>query len=172
MSLIYVDSGNRDNLDPADGWGDVPEADRPLWSRYMVDHMPWFPGAVIMNYIAPGVMNGGTRAPQIWKDTARALHAVGFTPVDYYLLATLVTVRGRFRDELDVQRHAHLFELWPDEKRVGNFRFIPSAWTPWLEKVRAGESPRRAVEYILTGGKPRAMGALITRGEPTRTVGD
>ena len=170
MSLIYVDSGTDDNLDPADGWGDVPEADRPLWSRYMVDYMPWFPGAVIMNYIAPGVMNGGTRAPQIWKDAARALHAAGFTPADYYLLATLVT--GRFRNELDVRRHARLFELWPDEKRASNFRFTPSAWKPWLEKVRAGESPSRAVEHILTGGRPPAMGTLVTRGERTRVVGD
>lgn len=115
-------------------------------------------------------MNGGTRAPQIWKDTARALHAAGFTPAEYYLLATLV--HGRFRTTLDVHRHAHLFELWPDEKRVGNFRFTPSAWKPWLEKVRAGESPLRAVEHILTGGKPPVMGGLVTRGEPTRVIGD
>lgn len=151
MSLIYVETGAHDDLDPDDGWGDVPEADRPLWSRYMVDYMPWFPGAVIMNYVAPGVMNGGTRAPQIWKDTAHALHAVGFTPADYYLLATLV--RGRFRTTLDVRRHAHLFELWPDEERVGNFRFTPSAWKPWLERVRAGESPMRAVGQVLTGAR-------------------
>ena len=170
MSLIYVDSGADDNLDPADGWDDVPEADRPLWSRYMVDYMPWFPGAIIMNYIAPGVMDGGTRAPQLWKDTARALHDAGFTPADYYLLATLL--KGHLGDKLDVHRHAHLFELWPDKDRAGNFRLTPSAWKPWLERVRAGESPRRAVEHILTGGRPLAMGTLVTRGEQPREVGD
>ncbi|MGO3660906.1 hypothetical protein [Microbacterium gubbeenense] len=170
MFLISADFGASDKLDPVEGWGDVPEADRPLWSRYLLDYMPWFPGPVIMNYVAPGVTNGGTRAPHVWKDTARNLHAVGFTPADYYLLAVLM--KECFGTQLDVQRHAHLFELWPDAKRAGMFRFTPSAWKPWLEKVRAAESPRRAVQYMLTDGRPPALGSLTVEGRGTRVISD
>ena len=151
MSLIVVGSEHNDELHPDEGWGDVPVADRPLWSRYMVDHLPWFPGVTVMIHVAPGVMNGGTRAPQIWKDAARALHAAGFTPAEYYLLAELIESSI---DTLDVNRHAQLFELWPTdgERRPRAFRLNPVRWVPWLEKVRAGESPRRALEGILRGG--------------------
>lgn len=168
MSLIYVDSGERDELDPNDGWGGVPEADRALWSRYMVDHLPWFPGTTIMAHMAPGVMNGNTRAPRVWKDTARALHAVGFTPHLYYLLAELL------RDAaLDVHEHAHLFELWPTRERGPlQFRLTPSAWIPWLERVTNGESPRRALHHILAGGNPTPLGAYVRPDGLRRTIGD
>lgn len=168
MSLINVESGEADGLHPVDGWGDVPVADRALWSGYMVDHLPWFPGVIVMCHMAPGVMNGNTRAPRVWKDTARALHAVGFTPADYYLLSELLKSSI---DELDVSRHARLFELWPTSGERGprTFRLNPTRWAPWLEKVRAGESPRRALDWILSSGKPRAMGGLFPAdgGAPT-----
>ncbi|MGY5764305.1 hypothetical protein ACXET9_03760 [Brachybacterium sp. DNPG3] len=150
MSLIMIDADGVDALHPDHGWGDVPVADRPLWSRYMVDHLPWFPGAGAMSLMAPGVMNGGTRAPQAWKDAARALHAAGFTPAEYYLLAELLRSRINM---LDPARHALLFEQWPTdgERRPRTFRLAPERWVPWLEEVRAGESPRRALGEILRG---------------------
>ncbi|MTE23213.1 hypothetical protein [Microbacterium sp. ZXX196] len=156
MSLIVVESGAADELHPADGWGDVPAADRPLWSRYLADHLPWFPGVSAMARLVPGVTNGGTRAPQLWKDTARSLHAAGFTPADYYLLAELL---GSRIDALDVTRHAPLFELWPTDgdRRPRTFRLNARRWTPWLEAVRAGESPRRALERILFAQGPQSV---------------
>lgn len=160
MSLIVIGSDGADNLHPSDGWGDIPVEDRPLWSRYMVDHAPWFPGVTAMIHIAPGVMNGNTRAPQIWKDTARALRAVGFTPAEYYLLAELIKSR---LGALDVHRHAALFELWPTDGERGPraFRLTPSRWVPWLEKVRGGESPRRALDAVLADGDPAPMGGFV-----------
>lgn len=116
MSFELIGPGDPDPLDPSDGWGDVPVADRPLWSRYMVDHLPWFPGVTVMNLVVPGVMNGGTRAPRIWKDAARGLHAQGFTPLQYYLLATLLR-QALAAGELDERIHAPLFEQWFDERR-------------------------------------------------------
>lgn len=157
-----------DGMTPSEGWGDVPVADRALWSRYMMDHLPWFPGALVMAHIAPGVMNGNTRAPQVWKDTARALHAVGFTPADYYLLAELL--KGRL-DALDLHRHAVLFEQWPTDgtRRPRIFRLNPTRWVPWLTEVRAGESPRRAFERILADGHPAPIAVIYPTdgGAPT-----
>ncbi|MBV0895154.1 hypothetical protein [Microbacterium sp. NC79] len=169
MSLIVIGGQGADELHPVEGWGDVPVADRPLWSRYMVDHLPWFPGVTVMIHVAPGVMNGNTRAPKIWKDTARGLHAVGFTPADYYLLVELITHRI---DQLDVNRHAPLFELWPtnDERRPRIFRLNPTRWVPWLEQVRAGESPSRAVDWVLTDGNPRPLGALYPANGDAPTI--
>ncbi|WP_156761053.1 hypothetical protein [Microbacterium karelineae] len=172
MSLINVDSGDRDDLDPHDGWGDVPEADRPLWSRYMIDHLPWFPGAVIMAHLAPGLLNGNTHAPKTWKDTARALHAAGFTPAQYYLLAELL--KSEFtRGTLDIRAHAHLFELWPHERRGPiQFRLNAHAWAPWLERVAAGESPRRALQHVLRGGHLPPLGGLLHPDGTLETIGD
>ncbi|MGO1266874.1 MAG: hypothetical protein ACTMIY_09615 [Microbacterium gubbeenense] len=168
MSLIVIGTEGTDELHPADGWGDVPVADRPLWSRYMVDHLPWFPGVTVMIHMAPGVMHGNTRAPQIWKDAARALDAAGFAPADYYLLAELLKSQI---ERLDVNRHAPLFELWPTdgERRPRTFRLNPVRWVPWLEKVHAGESPRRALDWILSDGHPAPMGGLypLNGGAPT-----
>ena len=163
MSVIVVGSGETDGLHPVDGWGDVPFFDRPLWSRYMVDHLPWFPGVTVMVMIAPGVMNGNTRAPKVWKETAQALHAAGFFPVDYYLLAELIKSRLELLDE---SRHASLFEQWPtDGKRHPRiFRLNAMRWVPWLEKVRAGESPRRALEWMLSDGDPEPLGGLYSTG--------
>ncbi|MGF3054659.1 hypothetical protein ACQUSY_11980 [Microbacterium sp. YY-03] len=170
MSLIVIGREGADELHPTDGWGDVPVADRPLWSRYMVDHLPWFPGVTVMNYVAPGVMNGNTRAPQIWKETARGLHAAGFTPADYYLLSELIMSS---LETIDMNRHAPLFELWPtsNERRPRIFRLNPTRWVPWFEKVRAGESPRRALEWVLADGKPAPMGGLYpTNGGPATII--
>ena len=168
MSEFEAASGSIDELNSEDGWGDVPVTDRPLWSRYMVDHLPWFPGVIVMVHLAPGVMNGGTRAPQVWKDTARSLHAAGFAPADYYLLAELIKDRI---DVLDVHRHAALFDLWPTDGTRGPrvFRLNAGRWLPWLEDVRAGESPRRALERILYDGELAPIGGLYPRdgGAPT-----
>lgn len=159
MSLIVIGQDGADDLHPSEGWGDVPEADRPLWSRYMVDHCPWFPGVTVMLHLVPGVMNGGTRAPKIWKDHAQALHAAGFTPAKWYLLAELITGA---KSQLDVHRHAPLFDLWPDpERRTSAFRINPVRWVPWLDQVRAGESPRRAHEWVLTDGDPEPFAGWV-----------
>ena len=170
MSLFFSGSQGADKLHPVDGWGEVPVTDRKLWSRYMVDHLPWFPGVTVMVHIAPGVMGGNTRAPQIWKDAARALHAVGFTPADYYLLAELIKSRI---ETLDVNRHAQLFEVWPTggERGPRTFQLNPELWVSWLDQVRAGGSPRRALDWVLSDGNLSPMGGLYTQdGEATTIV--
>lgn len=169
MSHFLAGPTGSDDLHPARGWGDVPIADRPLWSRYMVDHTPWFPGVTVMVHIAPGVLNGNTRAPRIWKDTAQALHAAGFTPAEYYLLSEIIESR---LDAFDVHRHAALFELWPTERTRGPraFRLNPTRWVPWLERVRAGESPRRALDWLLADGEPAPLGGWYPTDGGTPTI--
>lgn len=138
--------------DPHDGWGDVPVADRPRWTRTFIDHLPWFPGVAMFALCPPGVTDGRASAPPIWKDAAKALHAAGFAPADYYLLAELLASR---LDLLDADRHSGLFELWPTDARFRSFRLRPARWVPWLEAVRAGESPRLALEGVLGVPLPR-----------------
>ena len=138
--LIFVSGpheGTRDNLHPVEGWGDVPETDRPLWSRYMVDHCPWFPGVGLMNFVAAGVVNGGTRAPKIWKDAAIALHRAGFTPMHYYVLAQLLRDE-RTRGRLNEDAHGHLFEEW-FQAPFNSFRLYAPAWKPWVEGLKGAE---------------------------------
>ncbi|MGO2932498.1 hypothetical protein [Microbacterium sp.] len=171
ISLVGSGAGAADDLNPAEGWGEVPEADRPLWSRYMVDHCPWFPGVTVMNFIAGGVMNGGTRAPKIWKDTAADLHRAGFTPMQYYLLAELLS-GARKNGDLDESAHGHLFEQWFQGSPTF-FRLAAEAWKPWLERLERAESPRRALTHILSPGNVPPLGTLIYKtGEPTRVVSD
>lgn len=158
MSLSLIGPGEADTLDPTDGWGEVPDADRPLWSRYMVDHLPWFPGVTAMNYVAPGVTNGGTRAPKIWKDTAQGLHRAGFTPMHYYLLAELVAAAWKNGD-LDEDAHAHLFEQWFTGP-FGSFRLEAEKWKPWLGRLARSESPRRALQHMLHGEDLPPLGTL------------
>ena len=120
-----------------------------------------------MLWMAPGVMHGRTRAPRVWKADARAVHAAGFTPADYYLLAELIT--GSI-EKLDAERHERLFTQWPKSysRNLRVFRLQAEAWMPWLEKVRAGESPRRALEWVLTDGNPEPLGGFYQTngGEP------
>lgn len=164
MSLTLITPSGSDFLHPVEGWGDVPEADRPLWSRYMVEYLPWFPGITSMRYMAGGVMNGNTRAPKLWKETAQELHAAGFTPADYYLLSALLELES---DLLDEERHAKLFIEWPKQitRRTRRFRLAVDQWVPWLEQVRAGESPADALEKILQGDKLKPIGTPPSLGE-------
>lgn len=173
MSLTIVGPGEPDELDPTDGWGDVPDEDRPLWSRYMLDHLPWFPGITVMSFIAPGVVNGGTRAPRIWKDTARAVHAAGFTPIQYYLLAELLK-EARERGDLNESAHGYLFEEWFTENRGPvTFRLAPEAWRPWLDRLESAESPHRALQHMLRGEELPPIAMLISSsGEVERVTND
>lgn len=167
MSYEIVSAdGTHDRLSPTEGWGDVPVESRAQWSRYMVDFTPWFPGVNAMVRLAPGVLHGNTRAPRAWKQVARDLHAVGFTPTDYYLLCQ--DLDGlRKSGYLNPDDHGHLFTQW--STREPGWGLIPdaAAWAPWIEHVRAGRSPRRATSYILLGGPPPPMGYLagITVGD-------
>ncbi len=162
MSLEIISDSGSDDLDPTGGWGDVPKADRPLWSRYMVDHLPWFPGVTVMCFMAPGVMNGNTRAPEIWKQTAQDLHAAGFTPLSYYLLAELLKSKHH-GSILDQTTHGHLFDTWfTAGDRPTTFRLAATAWKPWLEHVADGESPRRALEHMLKGEKLAPLGTVVS----------
>ncbi len=148
MHFELITPNGSDDLDQIIGWGDVPIEDRPLWSRYMVDHSPWFPGTTAMAHIAPGVINGGTRAPKVWKQTAQELHQAGFTPANYYLLAELLT-SPRFQAELNEAEHSHLFKSWFGVRM--EFRLAAEEWEPWLERLAKGESPRRALQHMLKG---------------------
>lgn len=174
MSQFLVSGNATDDLDPSTGWGEVPLKDRPLWSRYMVDHLPWFPGVTLMARMAPGVMNGGTRAPRVWKQTAEELHKAGFTPADYYLLAELL-MSADVQAELDEAEHGHLFHRWFDARRkFTTFRLAAEAWKPWLERLADGESPQRALEHILKGDVLPPLGSItaVSTGEVTRVSND
>ena len=142
----------------SDGWGGVPEADRPLWSRYMLDHCPWFPGATIMTFIADGIINGGTRAPQVWKETAQELHGAGFTPLRYFLLAELLS-GARKKGELVQEAQGHLFKQWYQEPFPA-FQLEAQAWKPWLERLQQAQSPIRALSHMLHGAKRAPLGVL------------
>lgn len=154
--LIDVESGFSDDLSPTDWWGDVPDADRSMWSRYMLDYCPWFPGVTMMGLVAPGVLNGGTRAPRRWKQLAQRLVAVGFTPTDYYLLCQDLAIRLA-RDQITEERHGRLFDRW-GTGRFWGFEPNATAWSCWPLHIRAGRSPRRATDYVLSDGTPRPMG--------------
>ena len=137
-----------DALDATIGWGDVPIEDRPLWSHYMIDHKPWFPGSNAMAHMAPARRKNGHRAPKDWKQTAQELHQAGFTPANYYLLAELLT-SPRFQAELNEAEHSHLFKSWFGVRM--EFRLAAEEWEPWLERLAKGESPRRALQHMLKG---------------------
>ncbi len=164
-------TGTSDNVDPTDGWGEVPEADRPLWSRYMLDHCPAFPGATIMNFIAGSVVKGGTRVPQSWKDTAEELHNAGFSPIQYFLLAELLT-GARKQGELQATLHGHLFKQWFGDP-YPDFRLNADAWRPWLERLHQAQSPSRALSHILHGWNLPPLGTVrFTKGGNTQVVSD
>lgn len=155
----------------SDGWGVVPENDRPLWSRYMLDYCPWFPGATIMTLISDGIINGGTRAPQVWKETAQELHSAGFTPIRYFLLAELLS-GARKKGELDQEAHGHLFKQWYQDPFPA-FRLEAEAWKPWLERLKQAQSPIRALSHMLHGEKLSPMGMVVSySGERMRIVSD
>lgn len=171
IHLVGPGDGGADDLDPTDGWGDVPEADRPLWSRYMLDHCPWFPGPTIMTLIAGGVVDGGTRAPQAWKEAAAELHSAGFTPIHYFLLAELLS-GARKQGDLDEASHGHFFKQWFKEPFPA-FRLDAEAWRPWLERLEQAQSPSRALKHMLHGSNLPPLGTVTySSGEPTRVVSD
>lgn len=153
--LINVADGSADDLSPTEGWGDVPPADRPLWSRYMLDYCPWFPGVTTMIFVAPGVLSGGTRAPRPWKDLAQKFHVAGFTPVDYYLLCQDLDLRLE-RGSLSEEAHGRFFATWGRGRQWG---FVPRVelWSEWPRHVRSGRSPRRATDYVLSDGSPEPL---------------
>ncbi|GAA1193740.1 MULTISPECIES: hypothetical protein [Brevibacterium] len=166
-----VGASTSNHRKPSDGWGAVPEDDRPLWSRYMLDYCPWFPGATVMTLIADGIVNGGTRAPQVWKETAQELHGAGFTPLRYFLLAELLS-GARKKGELDEEAHGHLFKQWYQEPCPA-FRLEAQAWKPWLERLKQAQSPIRALSHMLHGAKQAPLGMVISlSGAPTRIVSD
>jgi len=166
MHSLIDAAGGSDDLSPTEGWGAVPEGDRPLWSRYMLDYMPWFPGVTMMTFVAPGVLNGGTGAPLRWKRLAQRLHAVGFTPTDYYLLCQDLDVR-RERGRLTEEAHGRFFDVW-GRGRFWGFEPRTELWAPWPAHVRAGRSPRRATDYVLSDGTPSPLGHHIA---PQGTIG-
>lgn len=151
-----------DPATPDESWGDVPEADRNTWSRYFLDYLPWFPGPVVMSMLAPRVLEGGTFKQ--FARPARELYEVGFTPTDYYLLCQDLHIRDA-RGVLDRERHGHLFREWRSEI-VRFFVLEAEEWREWPALVRAGRSPRRATEHVLTGGNPLPMGSLMAASRP------
>ena len=168
---IAVADGGVEDFETTDGWGEVPEVDRPVWSRYMLDHCPWFPGATIVSFIASGVVNGGSRVPEVWKETAAELHSGGFTPLQYYLLAQLLSDKRR-RNELDEATHGHLFKQWYKEGFPA-FQLDAEAWKPWLERLVRAQSPRRALDHMLFGPDLPALGMVMSlSGGLARVVSD
>ena len=71
-------------------------------------------------------------------------------------------LRAQFKTSRDIRamypnirdEHLRFFEKWGP----GRFwQFVPNVelWAPWPQHVRAGRSPKRATDYILSGGAPR-----------------
>ena len=168
MSTLITASGS-DDLSAATGWGDVPPADRAAWSRYMLDYCPWFPGITMMlSFVAPGILAGGSGAPLPWKEYARSLHVAGFAPADYYLLCQELELR-LVKGGLVEAEHGDLFEKWGNETPYWGFALLPSVAEIWLLHLRNGRSPRRAPDYILSKGNPPPMGRSVA---PSGTLGD
>lgn len=164
-------SGGTDDRHIARKWSDVPEADRPVWARYMLDYCPWFPGATIMTLIASGVVGGGTHIPSQWQQVAVELHNAGFTPIQYFLLAELLS-EARRRGDLDKASHGHLFKQWYGDY-YPDFRLDAEAWKPWLERLEQAQSPRRALEHMLHGPDLPPLGMVTySSGGPNRVVSD
>lgn len=157
------------DLSPREGWGDVPVADRPTWTRYMLDYPPLFPGAFIMAMLAPGMLDGGTSALQPWKDLAQRLHAVGFTPTDYYLLCQDLALRIE-EGAVTREEHDRFFDRWGD--RVWGHVPKVALWAAWPRLVRSGRSPRRATDYILSDGSPAPLGGYGPTPDTLTQVGD
>jgi len=169
--VTLVGADGVDDLSPRDGWGDVPESERAAWARYMLDFTPWFPGITMMTYVAPGIVGGGTAAPRAWKQLAARLHAAGFTPTDYYLLCQDLALRLE-QGRLTEAAHGRFFDTWGSAWQWG---FVPKAdeWMPWPAHLRAGRSPRRATDYVLSGGNPEPLGrAVAPVGEQGAPIGD
>lgn len=134
-----------------------------MWARYMMDHLPWFPGITIMSLVGDG-MAERRGAFQQWKDAAAELHSAGFTPIQYYLLAELLKAALR-SGELNESAHRHLFKQWFDG-RISVFQLDAEAWKPWLERLATAESPRRALQHMLRGPKLPPLGSMTIVGEP------
>ncbi len=168
MTFLISASGS-DDLNPSAGWGDVPEADRARWSRYMLDYTPWFPGITMMgSFVAPGILAGGSGAPKQWKEHARDLHELGYTPTDYYLFSQQLELRlvtGRLLE----MEHRRYFAKWGTGNPRWGFIMQSDAAKVWLGHLRAGRSPRRAMDYTLTDGNPPPMGRTPNY---TRSIGD
>ena len=137
----------------------------------MLDHCPAFPGATIMNFIAGSVVKGGTSVPQTWKDTAAELHSAGFSPLQYFLLAELLS-SARKKGELQETAHGHLFKQWFGDY-FPDFRLNAEAWRPWLERLHQAQSPRRALSHVLHGSNLQPLGTVrFTKGGNTQVVSD
>lgn len=159
-TFTIIDPDGADDLSPSAGWGAIPPADRHAWARAMVDYCPWFPGPTMMNLVAQPILAGGTNAPEKWKRVARELHAVGFSPQDYYALCQELTIR-HLQKTLTRDEHADLFEDWHEDKPMWCPIPVASRWQTWPSHLRAGRTPRRATDYVLSGGKPAPLGGLM-----------
>ena len=101
-----------------------------------------------------------------WKDAAAELHGVGFTPIQYYLLAELLKA-ALGRGELNESTHGHLFKTWFNG-RFSAFQLEAEAWKPWLELLETAESPRRALQHMLQGPKLPPLGGMEIVSGPHR----
>ena len=134
---------------PETDWGDVPEADRAAWSISFCDFAPWFPGITVMGAIGGNALAG--RALEPWVPHARALHAAGFTPTDYYLLCQDLDAWER-TGKLTRAAHRHLFLQWREPSPYRFFVLDLTVWGRWPVLVREGLSPRRATTRVLAEG--------------------
>ena len=135
----------------ATDWGDVPEEDRLSWSSTLLDFIAWQSPIVGLVLSAPRILAGDP--PENLVAIAREMHAVGFTPIEYHLLCTIISGWNK-RGDLTEEEHGHLFRRWLSSRPVDFFELDPEAWALWVPLVRSGLSPRRATEYVLTGGHP------------------
>lgn len=149
------------------GWGTIPEAERVVWARYMLEYPPGSPGPYAMGKISALVLRGVLDVPQRWPKFAAALHAVGFTPLEFYILSQDLSIL-RLRDRLPEESRPDLFQI---DMLAGSYTaydpaagtsqpgparcvLIPEKWANWPLHVRFGRTPARATQHVLTDGAP------------------
>lgn len=157
MPLIFL---SEDASDP-NPWGDVPEADRNRWARYLLDYSPAFLGATMMVFQARALAEGSTHVHPTWSGYARAMHAAGFTPDRAYLLLQalrLIEHRGGITDAMRDR-------LLQPRERIDGHLPRPEAWVEWPRLVDAGMSPARATEHVLHDGDAPPRGRVSGGGD-------
>lgn len=140
-------------------WGAVPEDERLDWCRALLDFPTFFPGPMWMS-IAARIIRDDRVSDVVsqWSWQADDFHRIGFTAADWYLLRLCVDLRleqllaredGRF--VIDTQRYGYL-SVAP----------IADHWTDWLPLLRAGVTPKRALDLIVDGDRRSWPRGLLT----------
>ena len=145
-------------------WGAVPGDQRLDWCRALLDFPTFFPGAMWMGFAARTIRDDrvSNAVPQ-WAWQADDFHRIGFTPADWYLLRLCV---DRRLEQL-LARDDGRFVI--DTQRLGyrSVALIADHWTDWLPLLRAGLTPKRALDLIVDGSRKSWPAGFLIDGDGT-----